>query len=68
MRQKMCVKFLSERNSVATILLAYLPQLRFDMLYLGTYGFPNMDVFLEKFRRGGGVISDPKNYVADFLV
>ena len=27
-----------------------------------------MDVFLEKFRRGGGVISDPKKYVADFLV
>ena len=33
-----------------------------------------MDVFLEKFRRGGGggrggvgVISDPKNYIADFV-
>ena len=26
-----------------------------------------MDVFLEKCRRGGGVISDPKNYIADFV-
>ena len=27
-----------------------------------------MDVFLEKFRRGGrGVIPDPKNYIADFV-
>ena len=26
-----------------------------------------MDVFLEKFRKGGGVISDPKNYIADFV-
>ena len=26
-----------------------------------------MDVFLENFRRGGGVISDPKNYIADFF-
>ena len=26
-----------------------------------------MDVFLENFRRGGGVISDPKNYIADFV-
>ena len=25
-----------------------------------------MDVFLENFR-GGGVISDPKNYIADFF-
>ena len=25
-----------------------------------------MDVFLEKFRKGG-VISDPKNYIADFV-
>ena len=27
-----------------------------------------MDVFLEMFRRGGGgAISDPKNYIADFV-
>ena len=31
-------------------------------------GFPNLDVFLENSRRGGGgVISDPKNYIADFF-
>ena len=29
---------------------------------------PNLDVFLEKVRRGGGgVISDPKNFIADFF-
>ena len=26
-----------------------------------------MDIFLEKSRKGGGVISDPKNYIADFF-
>ena len=28
-----------------------------------------IDVFLEKFRKGGGggVISDPKNYIANFV-
>ena len=31
-------------------------------------GFANLDVFLENFRKGGGAISDPKNYIADFLV
>ena len=30
-------------------------------------GFPKLDVFLENFRRGGGGISDPKNYIADFV-
>ena len=26
-----------------------------------------VDAFLEKFRKGGGDISDPKNYIADFV-
>ena len=39
------------------------------LLTLGVTGFPKLDVFLENFRRGGGggVISDPKNYIADFF-
>ena len=32
----------------------------------GTTVSPNMEVFLENFRRGG-VISGPKNYIADFF-
>ena len=35
--------------------------------HLGVTGSAKMDVFLENFRRGGGVISDPKNYIADFV-
>ena len=35
--------------------------------FLGTFGFAKVDVFLENFRRGGGVISDPKKYIADFF-
>ena len=37
---------------------------------LGVTVVSNLDVFLKKVRRGGGggVISDPKNYIADFLV
>ena len=34
---------------------------------LGVTGFPKLDVLLENFRKGGGVISDPKNYIADFF-
>ena len=34
---------------------------------LGVTVVSNLDVFLKKVRRGG-VISDPKNYIADFLV
>ena len=34
---------------------------------LGVTGASNLDVFLKKVR-GGGAISDPKNYIADFLV
>ena len=30
--------------------------------------FTNLDVFFEKVRRGGGVISDPKNFIADLFV
>ena len=30
-------------------------------------GFPNLDVFFGKLPKGGGVISDPKNYIADFF-
>ena len=38
------------------------------IITLGTSVSPNMDVFLEKCRMGwGGVISDPKNYIADFV-
>ena len=36
------------------------------VLPLGVTGFAKLDVFLENFRRGG-VISDPKNYIADFF-
>ena len=34
---------------------------------LGTILWPILDEFLENFRRGGGVISDPKKFVAKFL-
>ena len=37
-----------------------------DKIIIGTFGFSKMDVFLENFRRGG-VISDPKKYIADFF-
>ena len=41
-----------------------------DGYILGTIAFPNLDVFLENFQggvvKGGRVISDPKNVVADF--
>ena len=33
---------------------------------LGTDGPTKMDEFLEKSQGGGGIISNPKNYVADF--
>ena len=35
--------------------------------YLGATVGPKMDVFLEKCRRGGGAISDLKNYISDFV-
>ena len=38
-----------------------------DSTDLGTTVSPNMDVFLENFRRGEGVISGPKNYIANFV-
>ena len=38
----------------------------FNTLPLGAYGFSNMDVFLEKFRRGGS-FPIQKNYIADFF-
>ena len=34
---------------------------------LGVTVDSNMDVFLDKFRGGRGVISNPKNYIADFV-
>ena len=34
---------------------------------LGMIGSLDLDEFLENFQREVGVISDPKNYVADFL-
>ena len=33
---------------------------------LGKGGVSKTDEFLEKFQKGGGVISNPKIYVADF--
>ena len=38
------------------------------LTFLGVTVGAKMDVFLEKVRKGGGgVISDPKNYIADFV-
>ena len=43
----------------------FLTRVRFQPV-LGKLSPPKTDEFLEKFRRGGGVISNPKIYVADF--
>ena len=42
---------------------------RINIFFLGTLLVEEMDEFSEKLRRGGegGVISDPKKFIADFV-
>ena len=42
--------------------------LHFWLSNLGTITLTKLDEFSENFQRGGGVISDPKNFVADFSI
>ena len=68
-------QFISDRRqtsleeSLHCTLLCCHTWLRCTPLYLGVTVGAKIDVFLENFRRGGkgGAISDPKNYIADFV-
>ena len=53
------MKIFGDANSV-TIVIKYL------WGWYGKDGVSKTDEFSEKFQKGGGVIFNPKNYIADF--